>query len=154
LAGARDWIVRHQKGDGSFDPVGFLHHEELLGGLKGKTALTAFMAVALREVGETGSSGKAVGFLEGALDAIGDAYTMAITAYALELAKSPRAGTAYQRLMDMAHESDEGLYWGDMEPLPGPPVPLPEPADAAEAPRLIRPGPQLLPQQHKSAAIE
>ena len=42
LEDAAEWIVRHQKGDGSFDPVGFLHHQELLGGLQGKNALTAY----------------------------------------------------------------------------------------------------------------
>ena len=42
LEDAAEWIVRHQKGDGSFEPVGFLHHQELLGGLHGKNALTAY----------------------------------------------------------------------------------------------------------------
>ncbi len=128
LDDAADWITDHQLRDGSFEPVGFLHHQELLGGLQGKNALTAFVAVALMEDGETDAAERAVDYLEGQLDDIEDAYTMAIVAYALELADSPRADDAYEKLMGMAKESDEGLYWGDgpviLEPQrSGPPMP-------------------------------
>ena len=43
-----------QKPDGSFEPVGFVHHQEMMGGLNGKTALTAYVAVALQEAGDDG----------------------------------------------------------------------------------------------------
>ena len=121
LADAADWIVHHQNADGSFDPVGFLHHQELLGGLQGKNALTAYVAVALLEAGQHSAAAKAVRYLEGQFNSIEDAYGMAITTYALELAGSPSAGAAYNRLMGMAIVDDDGLHWGDS---PGP-VPLP-----------------------------
>ncbi len=138
LSEAASWIGSHQKGDGSFEPVGFLHHQELLGGLQGKTALTAYVAIALMEAGEDTGAGRAVRYLEGQLSTIDDAYGMAITAYALALADSPSARDAYDRLMGMAKEDDGSLYWGDEPPV----VPLPRP----ELGRYIEP--------NHSAAIE
>jgi CD109 antigen len=116
---AEDWIISHQNADGSFDTVGFVCHEEMMGGLEGKNALTAYVAIALLEAGEKAASGKAVDFLEGEIDAIDDAYTAAIVAYALELAESERAAEAYAKLMEYAEEDENGLHWGDViEPLP------------------------------------
>ena len=144
LEAAAGWIVRHQNGDGSFDPVGFLHHQELLGGLQGKNALTAYVAVALLEAGQTSAAAKAVRYLEGNVAGIEDAYGMAITAYALELADSPSAGVANDRLMGMAIVDDDGLHWGDSpEPIPLPITPKDGP------PRPVGPQPH-----QQSAAIE
>ena len=110
---AAAWIESHQLSDGSFENVGFLHHQELLGGLQGRDALTAYVAIALLEAGNTGSVASAVRYLEGRLDEIDDPYTMAITAYALELAGGERKDTAYDKLMSMAQVDDNGaLYWG------------------------------------------
>jgi len=35
LAEAASWIVDHQKDDGSWEPVGFIHHKEMIGGMSG-----------------------------------------------------------------------------------------------------------------------
>ena len=113
LDGAIRWIVQHQRPDGSFEPVGFLHHQELLGGLKGNTALTAYVAIALLESGETSESHAAVRYLEDQLERIDDPYTMAIVAYALALADSGSAGDAHQKLMSMSIQDENGLRWGD-----------------------------------------
>ena len=154
LQAAKAWIVKHQKADGSFEPVGFLHHKELLGGLSGNTALTAYVAVALKEAGDEAATAKAVRYLEGKVDSIEDPYTMAIVTYALEMSKSPRAAVAYNRLMGMAQETENGLHWGGgpviPEPLPGPPRPLPQPP----VPPADEPGPVMPPQRNRSAAIE
>ena len=113
LDAAAAWIESHQLGDGSFRNVGFLHHQELLGGLQGRDALTAYVAIALLEAGSTGSVAGAIGYLEGRLDEMDDPYTMAITAYALELSGSALEDRAYERLMSMAQTDDNGaLYWG------------------------------------------
>ena len=109
---ATEWITEHQNNDGSFDAIGFVHHQEMVGGLSGKTALTAYTAIALLEAGEKAGSGRAVDYLEGMLDRIDDPYTMALTAYALELAQSDKVGNAYQLLMGMAEEDEHGLHWG------------------------------------------
>ena len=111
LGGAKDWIRRHQRSDGSFEPVGFLHHQDLLGGLRGNTALTGYVAVALLEAGDRDASAHALSFLETQLDEITDAYTMAIAAYALALGDSPRASDAHERLMSMAVADGDLLYW-------------------------------------------
>jgi CD109 antigen len=112
LEEAADWLKSHQNSDGSFEPVGFIHHQEILGGLKGKDALTAYTAIALLEYGEKTSSARAVGYLEGILSELDDPYTVAITAYALELAGSDRSDDAYQILMGLAIEDENGLHWG------------------------------------------
>ena len=113
LDGAIRWIVQHQRPDGSFEPVGFLHHQELLGGLKGNTALTAYVAIALLEGGETSESHAAVRYLEERLERIDAPYTMAIVTYALALADSGSAGDAHQKLMSMSIQDENGLRWGD-----------------------------------------
>ncbi len=112
LDAARDWITAHQNSDGSFDPVGFIHHQEMLGGLKGKDALTAFAAIALMEAGEKSSSARAIDYLEDQLRGMDDPYTVAITAYALELGNSAKCDDAYRTLMDLAQEDEDGLHWG------------------------------------------
>ena len=110
---AAAWIESHQLSDGSFENVGFLHHQELLGGLQGRDALTAYVAIALLEAGSAMATANAVSYLEGRLDEIDDPCTMAITAYALELAGSGLKHTAYDKLMAMTQIDDNGaLYWG------------------------------------------
>ncbi|MFC2014193.1 alpha-2-macroglobulin family protein [Chloroflexota bacterium] len=120
LNDAAGWITSHQNSDGSFDQVGFVHHQEMLGGLEGKDALTAYTAIALMEADEKVSSGKAVAYLEGQLNEMTDPYAVAIAAYALELANSPKADDAHNKLMSMAKEDENGMYWGSdiIEPQP------------------------------------
>ena len=119
LEEAAAWIESHQLGDGSFESVGFLHHQELLGGLQGRDALTAYVATALLEAGRDYATANAIRYLEGRLASIEDPYTMAITAYALELAGSAARDQAYERLMSMAREDENGaLFWGEE----GPPI--------------------------------
>ena len=111
---AEDWITAHQNADGSFDPVGFVAHEEMMGGLEGKNALTAYVAIALLEAGEKVASARAIDFLESELIGIEDAYTMAIVAYALELAGSGSTDEAHEKLMGLAQEDENGLHWGEI----------------------------------------
>ena len=132
---AAEWINAHQNSDGSFNPVGFVHHQELMGGLQGKTALTAYVTIALLEAREIATAGKATDFLEGELDEIDDAYTLAITAYALELAQSNRSDDAYQMLMELAQEDEDGLHWGSSSEEPEPIVPEARPEHYSSAPR-------------------
>lgn len=146
---SRAWIGGQQKPDGSFDQVGFVHHQEMMGGVSGKTALTAYVAVALLEAGDTAAAGRAIGWLEGQLASITDPYALALTTYALGLAKSSRAAAARTSLLALAVESDEGLSWGDgPQPLPAA-TPTPVPAPGAP----VRPG-TVPPGRGKSAAIE
>ena len=108
---AGDWILDHRRDDGSFEPVGFLHHQELLGGLQGNTALTAYVAIALHEAGYDRELDASVRYLESRLSDVTDPYTMAIVAYALELAGSPHAADASRALLDLATADVDGLHW-------------------------------------------
>jgi len=131
---AQDWIVDHQNNDGSFDSVGFICHQELLGGLQGRDALTAFVAVALLEAGETSAAGDAIEYLEGKLTGMHDAYTVALTAYALQLGDSPDSDKAIDKLMDLAQEDENGLYWGSaIEVMPGGREAMPYPVQQSSA---------------------
>jgi CD109 antigen len=112
LGAARQWIGSHQRGDGAFEPFGFIHHEDLLGGLSGTTALTAVVAIALLEAGDDGAA-NAVRYLESQLAATSDAYALAVSAYALALAGSVQAGAAHDALLGLARESADGLWWGN-----------------------------------------
>ena len=111
LRQAREWIRWHQRSDGSFEPVGFVHDRGLLGGLQGNTALTAYLAIALLDAGDEDASARALSFLESQLHGISDPYTMSITAYALALGDSPKSSGAHDRLLEMATSAGEGLYW-------------------------------------------
>jgi CD109 antigen len=144
---AAAWIEGHQLSDGSFENVGFLHHQELLGGLQGRDALTAYVAVALQEAGRDRAASSAIRYLEGQLGEMNDSYTMAITSYAMELADSPVKNDAYDELMSMAKVDDNGaLYWGeDRQPV----EPYPEDGGRPVAP-MMRPDPH----GNQSAAIE
>ena len=125
LTEAADWIVSKQHADGSWDAVGFVHHEEMMGGLQGKTALSAYVTVALSEA-NTGvpeeNIEKAVRYLESQLDGINDSYTMALVTYALVSCDSERSGEAIEKMLNMAKGNDEDeLYWaidGEIRPKP------------------------------------
>jgi CD109 antigen len=112
LEKTRDWILSQQNADGSFDAVGFVHHKDMLGGVEGKTALTAFVAVALQTAGYSDLTKKATAYLEKELDNEDNPYTLAITTYALEMSGSQRSGIAYNKLMGTSKEDENGLYWG------------------------------------------
>ncbi len=137
LTEAAAWITSQQKSDGSFEQVGFVHHEDMMGGVKGKDTLTAYVAIALLEAGETAAADRAIGYLEGRLSSIDDSYALALTTYALELAKSAAAPQAMTKLMDAAIQDENGLHWSsgsgeprlydDARPAPGVAAPAPMP---------------------------
>jgi CD109 antigen len=139
LSEAAAWITSQQKSDGSFEQVGFVHHQEMMGGVQGKDTLTAYVAIALVEAGEKAAADKAITYLEGRLSAIDDSYALALTAYALQLAQSEVAPEALAQLMSKAIEDENGLHWssGVREPLP---YEQGRPGAAAE-PMPIEPGP-------------
>jgi CD109 antigen len=148
LTGATNWIMSHQNADGSFDAVGFVHHQEMLGGVQGKDALTAYVAAALMTAGEKDSSGKATRYLESKLPQMTDPYGVAITAYALELARSPQANAAHDKLMSLAKEDENGLHWGKSE------LPLPTMTPEAQGGVAMAPEIRFQPQPNRSAEIE
>jgi CD109 antigen len=115
LAKAARWIEKRQNTDGSWDHVGFLHHKDMMGGLSGKYALTAYVALALHDYGYASKNvvSRAQRYLEGNLDAAkDDPYALAIGALALERLGSPIADEALDALMALVKEDVNGIYWG------------------------------------------
>ncbi len=142
LDAAKNWIIKQQKTDGSFESVGFVHHQELLGGLSGKDALTAYVAVALMEAGETAASAKAVSYLGTKIGTMNDVYTLALTSYAFEMAGSPKSEEANKALMALAQADENGVHWGNTAVTP--PV--------SNTPGKI--APVMIQQPNRSAVIE
>jgi CD109 antigen len=112
MSAATAWILNHQNTDGSFDAVGLVIHQEMLGSLQGKSALTAYISAALMEAGEKNGSARAVAYLENQIDQTDDPYALALISYALEMAGSAKTGVAYDKLMKSAVEDENGLQWG------------------------------------------
>jgi hypothetical protein len=91
--------------------VGFICHEDMMGGVQGKDTLTAYVAVALLESGEDTAAKKAITYLEGRVDALDDSYALALVTYALELGGSGKAATAMDKLTAKAVVDENGLHW-------------------------------------------
>ncbi|KAJ7374578.1 hypothetical protein OS493_004916 [Desmophyllum pertusum] len=113
-------MARQTNKDGSFQKVGKVHSSGLKGGQTGVISLTAYVLVALAEAnskdqGVINAKNGAITFLEGKVQAmssdIKDAYTLAITAYALSLVGSAKKMTALAELRKMASEKDGLIYW-------------------------------------------
>jgi len=122
LDGAADWIINHQNQDGSWDQVGFVHHQEILGGMNGKYSLSAFTTLSLLEYGRAhGPLDNARDYLEDNLDdQQDDPYALALAALVLERLGSDRADDALDMLMDLAQQDENGMYWElepDVEPM-------------------------------------
>ncbi|MBE0523549.1 MAG: alpha-2-macroglobulin [Methanosarcinales archaeon] len=118
---AADWIVDNQNQDGSWDQIGFVHHQDMMGGINGKYSLTAYTALSLLEYGRASNAlDKAQQYLESNLnEQRNDPYALALTALVLERLDSDRADDALDMLMDLAKQDKNGLYW-ELEPQSSP----------------------------------
>lgn len=114
---AADWIVGNQDADGSWDQIGFVHHQDMMGGLSGKYSLSAYTALSLLEYGRApGALDRAQDYLENNLDDQRDnPYALALAALVLERLDSDRADDALDMLMDLAKQDENGMYW-ELEP--------------------------------------
>ena len=114
LSTAANWITNHQNDDGSWDPVGFVIHSELVGGMEGNIALSAYATIALIEYGDANSPAiqKAIAYLESNItNEKADSYVLSQIAYALTKAESPQAGAAVERLLELAIVDGNGMHW-------------------------------------------
>ncbi len=123
LKDASRWIKYHQQDDGSWKSVGFVIHEDMMGGLSGTYALTAFTTLALEEYGNADPEVMAAAqdYLEQGLSSQDDPYTLAITSLVLQRLDSDRADEAMEKLTELAQEDDSGVYWGYEQDLLPPP---------------------------------
>lgn len=118
LSRASDWILSHQQEDGSWEPVGFVIHNELQGGLNGNLALSAFVTLSLLEYGSADDTAvaQALDYLATNMTETGvNSYVLSMITYALTIADHPQADAALALLMDEALVSGSGIYW---EPHP------------------------------------
>ncbi|KAJ7415213.1 C3 and PZP-like alpha-2-macroglobulin domain-containing protein 8 [Willisornis vidua] len=116
LTAAKDWIIQHQREDGSFPAMGRILNKDIQlsssylpfqGGIHGKISLTAYVVASLLETGVTSEEektavDKAKHFLESNLYSAEDPYTTALSAYALTLLHSPSAVATLRRMNSMA----------------------------------------------------
>ncbi|MCK4937936.1 MAG: alpha-2-macroglobulin, partial [Methanosarcinales archaeon] len=115
---AADWIIDNQNSDGSWDQIGFVHHQDMMGGLSGKYSLSAYTALSLLEYGRAPVVlDRTRDYLEDNLDDQSeDPYALALAALVLERLGSDRADDARDMLMDLAKQDENGMYW-ELEPV-------------------------------------
>ncbi|MDI6447611.1 alpha-2-macroglobulin family protein [Anaerobaca lacustris] len=114
LSDAAGWIVSHHLADGSWEPIGFVCHSEMVGGVQGTFALTAFVTIALADYGMVAPHvlGAATQYLRDNLSSVqDDAYALAIAALAFARLGDPTADVALDRLLAIAISEADGLYW-------------------------------------------
>ncbi len=114
LSEAADWVESHQQEDGSWEQVGFVIHQDMMGGLSGTYALSAYVTLALDEYGSASPvvMANAQKYLEDNLGSQDDPYALAIGTLALQKLNSPFADEALNDLLAIAKQDDDGTYWG------------------------------------------
>lgn len=114
LKEAAAWIESHQQADGSWKSVGFVIHQDMMGGVNGAYALTAYTTLALEEYGDASPEvmAKAQQYLEANLAAQDDPYALAIGTLALQKLDSSKSEEALDKLLAMAKQDEDGTYWG------------------------------------------
>jgi CD109 antigen len=114
LNDAADWIVSHQLSDGSWEPVGFVHHQDMMGGATGRFALTAFVTIALTDYGMASHDAlaDATQYLTTNLDSVqNNPYALAISALALSRINSSDVHKVVGRLLEIAIIDGKGIHW-------------------------------------------
>ncbi|CAC5407219.1 CD109 [Mytilus coruscus] len=122
---AVQWIIKQQETSGAFNEPGIVLHKEMQGGsVSSKRSLTAFVLIALLEARDnkqvstevqmnvTQAINNAVGFVaNGAPASIANLYELAISFYALSLAKHPLADAILTELEKKAKVNGGEKYW-------------------------------------------
>jgi CD109 antigen len=114
LAAAAQWIASKQKADGSWDPVGFVIHSDMTGGVQGNFTLSAFVTIALADYASApaGVVQAAVKYLRDNLSKVqGDPYALAIAALAFAKAGDSTVDAALDNLLRVAKSDASGLHW-------------------------------------------
>ncbi|XP_022104847.1 A.superbus venom factor 1-like [Acanthaster planci] len=115
---AMEWLITQTQSqdDGSFSETYRVHHREMTGGVQGKASLTAYVLISLLECecdtfNKDDAVARATTFLGEELEKLTRPYAIAITAYALALANSDKAGEAIGMLKDCATYAGGSRYW-------------------------------------------
>lgn len=125
------FLFNRQKKDGSFPEYGEVHNKALQGGSTIKlnaslanetssSALTSYVLIAILQEPKSSpirtqnaqAIERALEYVNGRLLVSGNAYEIAIGAYALHLAESPNKDFAYRKLTQLMRKNKDGLqYW-------------------------------------------
>jgi CD109 antigen len=114
LSDAAEWIESHQLPDGSWEPVGFVHHRDMMGGATGRFALTAFVTIALTDYGTASHDAlaDATQYLTTNLPSVqNNPYALAISALALARVNNSAVHTVVGRLLEIAIIDGKGIHW-------------------------------------------
>lgn len=119
LEAATQWLMSRQLSDGSFDEPGEVHHKAMQGGSggKGSPSLSAFVMIAVlqdKNIARRNYSSqltKAEQYLVRQLRSTQSPYEVSIITYALHLADSPAADSAYQTMQNLAKRNSDQTYW-------------------------------------------
>ncbi|GFW56852.1 complement C3 [Trichonephila clavipes] len=113
------WLLEHQQPDGSFNEDNPVFHVELVGGVQGRTPLTAFVLISLEECkcdveNLHLSKKRALSYLEDHLGDVNEPLAVAIMAYALSLSDSVLKIEANNKLIFLAkYDKDTNtMHWG------------------------------------------
>jgi CD109 antigen len=114
LSESADWIESYQQEDGSWEQVGFVIHQDMMGGVSGTYALTSYVTLALNEYGSASPvvMANAQKYLEDNLASQDDPYALAIGTLVLQKLDSPFADKALNDLLAISKQDDDGTYWG------------------------------------------
>lgn len=116
---ALDFLSSVQTENGSFPEVGHVSHAAMQGGASGGIALTAYTLITFLEAGQKEKKDqkyqktikKALDYISGNLDQLEDTYSLAIAAYAMELAGHESKQELLTRLTRKAENKDGMKYW-------------------------------------------
>lgn len=119
-----EWLINQQDTDGSFNEPGNVIHRDMQGGVKSNLTITAYIAIALLESNlstqnVTQSAKRAISYLEYNLFSLNDLkedenrYSLALITYALGLAKSKLAFTAFNKLNSISLTTTDStqMFW-------------------------------------------
>ncbi|XP_006897027.1 PREDICTED: CD109 antigen-like [Elephantulus edwardii] len=109
------WLREHQKSSGAFWEPGRVIHSEFQAGNKSPIVLTAYIVTSLlgyKRYQPNINMQESINFLESELTrGISDNYTLALIAYALSSAKSPKAREALEMLTERAEREEDMQFW-------------------------------------------
>ncbi|XP_073987023.1 CD109 antigen-like isoform X2 [Rhodnius prolixus] len=116
ISDALSWLASKQANNGSWSEVGQVSHKEMQGGAAEGLALTAYTLTAFLEtrtlIGRYNNViNKAVDYLDRNVRLINDTYPLAVTAYALTLARHPTSSIAFDKLESLANTSSDMKWW-------------------------------------------
>ncbi|KAL5005778.1 hypothetical protein ScPMuIL_016936 [Solemya velum] len=111
-----EWLISQQTDDGRFNEAYWVHNKDMIGGVNGDASMTAFVLISLLEC-DCRLSGTAekiqlsISYLENQLQNMDRPLSVAITAYALALADSPRKMKVNDKLRSLAQTDEMGSHF-------------------------------------------